>query len=121
MAVFSSPSWCPPWFLHPLLAYVKLKPEPEPTLTEQIVGESGIFETLGDLEGELESIGQIGNVLGGGGMMGIWKTLLNRRNGSQLDMAMELEWRTLWLWRSSWETTDKLQQDLLGGMWKTWS
>ena len=77
-----------------LLAYVKLKPEPEPTLTEQIMGGiGGIFETIGDLdEGELENIGQIGNVLGGGGMMGdLEDAAIAEMALKGLDMAMELE------------------------------
>ena len=104
-----------------LLLYVKLKPEPEPTLTEQIMGGIGeVFGTLGDLdEGELENIGQIGNVLGGGGMMGDLEDAaqLAELALKGLDMAMELEsGESSGFGNLLGGSFDKLQQDLLEGL-----
>mgnify|MGYP004390399473 CR=1 FL=1 len=78
-----------------LLLYVQLKPDPEPTLSEQIMGGiGGVFETLGGLEEQdLENIGQIGNVLGGGGMMGDLEDAAQIADLALrgLDFALELE------------------------------
>ena len=51
-----------------VFAYHKLKPEPEPTMTEQIMGGVGdLFGSLQDIDGEdLQMIGQLGSLLNGG-------------------------------------------------------
>lgn len=52
-----------------VFAYTKLKPEPEPTVTEQILeGIGDLFGAVGEIDGEtLQMMGQMGGLLGGGG------------------------------------------------------
>ena len=55
-----------------VFAYTKLKPEPEPTVTEQILdGIGDLFGAVGEIDMDtLEMMGQMGGLLGGGGSMG---------------------------------------------------
>ena len=61
-----------------VFAYTKLKPEPEPTVTEQILdGIGDLFGAVGEIDAEtLEMMAQMGSLFGGGGSMGDFEQVM---------------------------------------------